>query len=159
MCIRDRCIDELNEVAGYFPKCSIFIEKEEGFEEYIPVQSPEFLPERTVLCGEYNVFFLEDEFSFSEEIECSLDMSEDIIRAENNGDDVVLLRVNYSEDPFFLEKNCDFIRLAVALRSDDADVLEMALLLFQGRCIVSSLCDIDYDLLTEISQKYGAVVV
>ena len=49
-------------------------------------------------------------------------------------------------------------RLPVALYTDEAVVLDAALLQYPGRLLVDSLCEMERPLLEDIAAHYGAIV-
>lgn len=104
-------------------------------------------------------FSLEEEFEFSDELRCSLDMSDEILEIEDRGEDVLLVRVHTAEDAHFFAFNAHMARLPVAFVSDSEEALEMALVLYNGRAIIDSMSDLPRETLERLAMGYGATVI
>ena len=104
-------------------------------------------------------FSLEEEFEFSDELRCSLDMSDEILEIEDRGEDVLLVRVHTAEDAHFFALNAHMARLPVAFVSDSEEALEMALVLYNGRAIIDSMSDLPREILERLAMGYGATVI
>lgn len=105
-------------------------------------------------------FLLDDEnICLSQPIECGYDMADDLIDMEDERVNMLLVKVNSFYDAKFLSFNAYMARLPIAIKADSEEVLEYALLLYQGVAVISSSCDISEEKLKKISEKYGAIII
>lgn len=137
----------------------------------IPLLLPEcLLPPAAALAGEADEedilavwesghCTLEEEFEYSEPVICSLDMSDVILQLENEGPDVLCLMLDTPEDAHSFSLNAHMARLPVAFLSNSEEALEMALVLYPGRAVVNSLCELPRETLERLASAYGATVV
>lgn len=106
-----------------------------------------------------DVFFLPETPEISSPLNCTLDMSEELLEAADTiGIDVISVAVTSVDDAHLLAENAHMATLPVLLRCDDEHALEQALLHYQGRALVDSQSYIPSDRLWEISARYGALV-
>ncbi|MDF2566902.1 MAG: hypothetical protein K0R90_358 [Oscillospiraceae bacterium] len=112
-----------------------------------------------VLANSIQVFLIDnDNLEFTRPISCSVDMADELLEAENESTDVILIEVHTPEDARLFSLNAHIPRLPVAFYSEDELALKTALLLYNGRAIVDSTSLIERDMLEKIASKYGAVV-
>lgn len=123
---------------------------------YAPL--PEEKPDNFAAAIESQCFFLGDNLLLSEPIECSYDLSEDLIDIEDEDCNTALVVLNTLEDAKILAENAMMARLPIAVHAHDPVVLEAALFGFQGRLLVDSECSLEREELESIAQKYGAIV-
>lgn len=108
---------------------------------------------------EKEVFFLGDDVSLSEPIECSYGMVDDLIDLEDEDEiNTFLLEVNSSDDARLLIESAPMLRLPICVHTDDAVLLDYTLRNFQGRMLVDSDCAIEREVLESIGNKYGAII-
>ena len=112
----------------------------------------------TVAANEREVFYLEEDFDLSETILCSDDMADDIMDAEDEGFDVISVRVDSYDDALLLSQNTHMANLPLSIISDSEEALEFALILCSGRNIIDSRSDIDPDTLKALADWYGALI-
>lgn len=103
-------------------------------------------------------FFLPDNLELSEPIDCTYDMSDDIIDLDDENINAVYLMLNSTDDAAMLSENATMSRLPFLVHANDTITLEAALRYYQGRLIVDTRCDIDESELASLSQKYGAIL-
>lgn len=115
--------------------------------------------EGIIVSCETQTFFLEEDFEYSEPVECSVDMSEALIELEDSGCDVILVHVRTVDDAYQFGVNCYMARLPVAILADTEEALEAALLYYQGRAIVSSRSELDPDAMQALAKGYGAIIL
>lgn len=124
-------------------------------------QSVSVLPDAhdLVLANEQQVFLLdEDRIETTEPIACTVDMADDLLDAEEDSFDVLLIEVHTPDDAYQFNQNARMARLPVMFYSDDELALKTALLLYNGRALVDSKSSLPDEVLEEIAFKYGAVV-
>lgn len=104
----------------------------------------------------YNLYC--DNIEFSELLECSVDMTDDILQIEDDSKDVIFVKINTIEDAIDFSKNAHIAKLPVCFSSHDEMALKVALMLYNGRAFIDSNTSIDSKKLSKISKKYGAVI-
>ncbi|MBQ6570673.1 MAG: homocysteine S-methyltransferase family protein [Clostridia bacterium] len=105
-------------------------------------------------------FLLDDEnLNFSEPLVCSFDLADELIDLDDETINVTVVEVCSKAEAHILSKNVNMSRLPIAIAAANEEILEYSLLLFNGIAIVKSDCDIDFDKLSQIAAKYGAIVI
>ncbi|MBQ2755167.1 MAG: homocysteine S-methyltransferase family protein [Oscillospiraceae bacterium] len=112
----------------------------------------------TIAANEREVFYLEEDFDLSETILCTEDMADDIMDAEDEGFDVISVRVDSYDDALLLSQNAHMANLPFSIISDSEEALEFALILCAGRNIIDSRCGIEPDTLKKLADWYGALI-
>jgi len=112
----------------------------------------------TIAANEREVFYLEEDFDLSETILCTEDMADDIMNAEDEGFDVISVRVDSYDDALLLSQNAHMANLPFSIISDSEEALEFALILCAGRNIIDSRCGIEPDTLKKLADWYGALI-
>lgn len=116
-------------------------------------------PEDIIACSYDKTFFLTEDLEFSEPLSCEVDMTEDILEAEDQGWDAVLIEVPTPDDAYHFAQNAHMADLPVGFVSDNESALEMALIYYPGRALVSSsMTDLERDVLEKICEGYGALL-
>ena len=103
-------------------------------------------------------FFLFDDLVLSEPIDCSYGLAEDIIDLDDETVNSVCIELFTADDAALLADNASMTKLPVTVRTNDPVTLEAALRYFQGRLIIDTSCEIDYDILKQLAEKYGAIL-
>lgn len=144
---------------GLFPE---YIERVSGMvSEKSPIR---FGRERTegdelLLANRRQVFFLSpDSIESSPYLECSLDMSDELLELEDTNFDLISVELYSPDDAYHFAKNSSMANLPVMFHSDDEMALKAALLCYQGRAMIDRNCSVAEDRLERIAKKYGAVV-
>lgn len=112
-----------------------------------------------IVCNEGEVFFLEESFELSEPVECSVDMADDLLDAEDEGCEAILVHVKDIDDAYHFGINCHMAKIPVSIIADSAEALEMALLYYNGIAMIDSRSDVDEDEMKKLSDGYGAPIV
>lgn len=99
-----------------------------------------------------------DQIECTEPLECSVDMTDDLLEAESGSEDVILIEINTVDDARDFAANAHIATLPVCFYSHDETALRLALLLYNGRAMVDSRSSIDEETLQKIADKYGAVI-
>ncbi|MCI9273316.1 MAG: homocysteine S-methyltransferase family protein [Clostridiales bacterium] len=115
-------------------------------------------PDAFAAAIESEAFFIGDDIVLSPPIECSYDLSDDLIDIEDEQVNVALVEVNTLEDAKILVENAGMTRLPIDILVNDLSVLEYTLRNFQGRLLVDSKCGFEKDQLYEAAKPYGAIV-
>ncbi len=112
-----------------------------------------------ILANDSSVFFLTvDNIEFTQPLECSLDMTDDLLDCEDDSFDVISVRIDSSDDAVWFSQNAHIASLPISFWSDDELSLKLALRLYNGKAMVDSRSEIEPEKLKEIADKYGAVV-
>lgn len=110
--------------------------------------------------GEKQIFYLDGNIEFSEPVLCESDMTDDIIRAEREGEEVLCIQLESPDDGYNISlNNAQLTIMPAAFFSDDEDALDSGLFFYNGRGIVDGRSIIPEERLREIAARYGAVVV
>ena len=94
-----------------------------------------------------------------EEIECSPNLLEDIIAAEDDPVGAVKIAILERDDVEIFGEDQYAIREALCLWSDVPELLEGALRLFQGRAFYDGTGDLAPEDLAPLVKKYGLIVL
>lgn len=122
-----------------------------------------FEPDHDAAAIESEAFFLPDDLVLSEPLECSFDLSDDLIDVEDEevgGDqvNVAVVRVNTIEEAKILVENASMTRLPIDVLTDDKEVLSYTLRAFQGRLLIDSESELCREDLEAEAKRYGAIV-
>lgn len=107
---------------------------------------------------ETEAFFLGDDIVFSEPIECSIGLGDDLIDLDDEQVNAALVELNSMDDVLLLVEHSSMTRLPIAVRTENPTILDAALRYFQGRLIIDSACDIDREAIEQMSAKYGSIL-
>lgn len=94
-----------------------------------------------------------------EEIECTPDLLEDIIAAEDNPVGAVKIAILEQDDVDIFAQHQYAVREALCLWSDVPELLEAALRVYQGRAFYDGTGDLEPAVLERLSRKYGLIVL
>ena len=94
-----------------------------------------------------------------EEIECTPDLLEDIIAAEDNPVGAVKIAILEQDDVDIFAQHQYAIREALCLWSDVPELLESSLRVYQGRAFYDGTGDLEPADLERMSNKYGLIVL
>ena len=123
---------------------------------YEPAQrDPDMLPcaTGTAAC------FVTRTVDVGEEIECSPDLMEDILAAEDHPVGAVKIAILEQDDVDIFAQHQYAIREALCLRSDVPELLEAALRVYQGRAFYDGTGELEPEDLARLSKKYGLIVL
>lgn len=115
-------------------------------------------PDAYAAAREGEAFFLGDDITLSEPVECDLDMADALIDMEDEQVSAVLIHIRNRDDAQLFAENVHMSRLPVCLSADGPEALDAALRLYQGRALVDSDSEMDPGELRRIAEKYGAIV-
>lgn len=111
------------------------------------------------VANEGEVFFLQEDFELSQTVECSLDMADDLLDAEDEGCSAISVHVATVDDAYQLGVNCHMAHTPISILADSAEALEMALLYYNGIAIIDSRCDVARGEMEELSRGYGSPIL
>ncbi len=120
------------------------------------------LPEREsglVLASDSAVYFLDEDFELSDEMECEVDMSDALLDAEDEAVDALSIRIRSFDDAYHFAQNAHMAHLPVSFLADGEEELENALFYYPGRAMIDSRSDVDEVKQQELAAGYGAVIV
>ena len=121
-----------------------------------PERDPDVIP----CASEKEARFITPDVDVGETIECSPDLMEDILAAEEEAPQGALKIAILEEDDLdIFAENQYVVKDALCLWSDVPELLERALRLYQGRAFWDGTGDLDDAFLAEMSHKYGLVLL
>lgn len=94
-----------------------------------------------------------------EELECSPDLLEDIIAAENDPVGALKIAILSQDDVDIFAQHQYAVNKALCLWSDVPELLEAALRLYQGRAFYDGTGDLPADVLARLSVVYGLIIL
>jgi methionine synthase I (cobalamin-dependent) len=115
-------------------------------------------PDCYAATNEREAFFLGDDIVFSEPIECTSGIGDDLIDLDDERVNVALVEINSLDDAKLLCESSLMTRLPIAVHCDHLTVLDAVLRYFQGRLIIDSDCQIETELIEPLAIKYGAII-
>lgn len=106
------------------------------------------------------VYFFDHDLEYSQAIECSIDMADDLLAAADEGCGALRIHLNTLDDGYYFSLNSHLVDIPVAFESESLEALENALYYYQGRAIlVSTSCEIEKDALEMLAARFGAIVL
>jgi len=125
------------------------------FAAFPPVeQDPDVLP----CASEKEPLFLTADMDVGEPIECSPDLLEDILDAEDEGT-ALKIAIYEQDDLDIFAENQYAIKDALCIETDVPELLEGALRVYQGRAIWDGTMEMEPEFLADMSRKYGLIVL
>ena len=120
-----------------------------------PERDPDLLP----CASEKEARFLTVDVDIGQPIECTPDLMEDILDAEDEGDGALKIAIYNQDDLDIFAENQYVIKEALCIETDVPELLEGALRAYQGRAIWDGTCDMDDRFLQDMSIQYGLIVL
>lgn len=112
-----------------------------------------------MLANERQAFFLEpDTTEISDSIPCEANMDEILCDASDESYDVLKIEINTPDDAMAFIQDAHMATLPVMFSCEDDISLMLALMLYQGRALIDSECELDEETIEKAAAKYGAVV-
>ena len=115
--------------------------------------------EETLAACSTHTFFLREDMAYSDLLECSVDMADQVISAEDAGCEILQIHIGTLDDAYQFGLNADLMRLPVSLVADNLEALETALILYNGRAIIDRLTDLEEESVLPLAQGYNALVL
>jgi len=124
---------------------------------FVPAErDPDVIP----CASEKEARFITPDVDVGEVIQCSPDLLEDILDAEENSPQGALkISVLEEDDLALFAENQYAVRDALCLWSDVPELLEGALRVYQGRAFWDGTGDLEPEFLRQMSEKYGLVIL
>ncbi|MCD8004803.1 MAG: homocysteine S-methyltransferase family protein [Oscillospiraceae bacterium] len=115
-------------------------------------------PDVIPCASETEARFITPDVDVGETIECTPDLMEDILRAEEESPQGALkISILEQDDVDMLAENQYAIKDALCLYSDVPELLESALRVYQGRAFWDGTGDLDKEFLDRMTREYGLV--
>lgn len=111
-----------------------------------------------VVCNETEVFYLSEDFELSKPVKCGLDMADEIMEAESEGCDVILVHLTCNEDAYCFSQSAHMAKLPVSFLAETEEALEAGLIYYNGRAIIDSRSEVPRTQLETLAAGYGAVL-
>ena len=125
------------------------------FSRFAPMErDPDVIP----CASEKDALFLTADMDVGEPIECSPDLLEDILDAEDEGA-VLKIAIYEQDDLDIFAENQYAIKDALCIETDVPELLEGALRAYQGRAFWDGTAEIEPEFLQEMSRKYGLILL
>ena len=121
----------------------------------VPERDPELLP----CASEKEARFLTADVDIGQPIECSPDLMEDILDAEDAGDGCLKIAIYGQDDLDTFAENQYAIQETLCIETDVPELLEGALRVYQGRAFYDGTGDLERADLDRLSKKYGLIVL
>ena len=127
------------------------------FSAFQPVErDPDVIP----CASEKEARFITPDVDVGETIECTPDLMEDILEAEEESPQGALKIAILEEDDLdIFAENQYVVKDALCLWSDVPELLEKALRLYQGRAFWDGTGDLEEDFLQRMAERYGLVLL
>ena len=127
------------------------------FSAFQPVErDPDVIP----CASEKEARFITPDVDVGETIECTPDLMEDILEAEEESPQGALkIAILEEDDLYIFAENQYVVKDALCLWSDVPELLEKALRLYQGRAFWDGTGDLEEEFLREMAGRYGLVLL
>ena len=120
----------------------------------------EYDPDVIPCASETEARFITPDVDVGESIECTSDLMEDILEAEENCPQGALkIEILEEDDVALFAENQYVVKDALCIGTDVPELLESALRVFQGRAFWDGTEDMDPAFLEEMRKKYGLVLL
>ena len=117
-------------------------------------------PDVIACASSHEARFITPDVDVGEPVECSSVMLEDILRAElEQTCGAIKVLIRDEEDLQIFAENQYAIKEALCIESEEPELMEGALRLFQGRAFYDGLGGLSEGVLDEMKQKYGLVIL
>ncbi len=120
-----------------------------------PERDPDVIP----CASEQEARFITPDVDVGEVIECTPDLLEDILDAEEHCQGALKIAILEQDDVDIFAENQYAVKDALCLYSDVPELLEGALRAYQGRAFWDGTGELEPEFLHEMSRKYGLVLL
>lgn len=120
-----------------------------------PERDPDVIPCAT----EKEARFITPDVDVGETIECSPDLMEDILDAEDEPAGAMKIAIYEEDDVAVFAENQYAVSKALCLHSDVPELLEQALRVYNGRAFYDGTAMLEPELLERLSRQYGLVLL
>lgn len=149
--------EQLDRLAGY-ASVPLFLLTAEGVEPWSYTSAPRD-PDVIPCAGNRQARFITPDVDVGEVLECSPDLLEDILRAEDEPVGALKLAILDPDDLDIFAEHQYAVEEALCLCSDVPELMEGALRLYQGRAFYDGTGELGGEFLAQMSRKYGLVVL
>ena len=104
-------------------------------------------------------YFIEPTIDIVADIRCTPDFIEDILASEDEVWGALRVIINSESDLSMFEKNQFILNRPVCIYSDNSDILEKAVRIYNGRAIFDHACDISEEQLLKMASLYGLLIL
>lgn len=115
-------------------------------------------PGELILCSQSEVFYLDEDYELSPPITCGLNMEDEIIAAQDEGCDVLLVHLTTNEDGYCFAQSEHMASLPVCFIAETEEALEAGLIYYSGIAIIDSRSEVPPEQLEALAHGYGAVI-
>ena len=149
--------EQLERLAFYASTPLFWMEGEErrSFPYKVLEHDPDVIP----CAGGAEARFITPDVDVGETIQCSPDLLEDILRAEDEPVGALKIAILEPDDLDIFAEQQYAVRDALCIWSDVPELMEGALRLYQGRAFYDGTGELPEDFLAEMSRKYGLVLL
>ncbi len=157
LCCKGNTTKQLDRLAPYACLPLFRMEGKSCFPLHYKASShdPDVIP----CAGGMEARFITPDVDVGETIKCSPNLLEDILRAEDEPVGALKIAILEPDDLDIFAQHQYAVRDALCLWSDVPELLEGGLRLYQGRAFFDGTGDLPSNFLTEMSRKYGLVVL
>ncbi len=127
--------------------------------DFRALSEPEYDPDLLPCASEKEARFLTADVDIGEALECTPDLMEDILDAEDEGDGALKIAIYSQDDLDIFAENQYAVREALCIETDVPELLEGALRIYQGRALWDGTCELEDRFLQQMSIKYGLIVL
>ena len=120
-----------------------------------PERDPDVIPCAT----EKEARFITPDVDVGETIECSPDLMEDILDAEDEPTGALKIAIYDEDDVVMLAENQYAVNKALCIHSDVPELLEQALRNYNGRAFYDGTGEIEEEVLERLQDRYGLVIL
>lgn len=115
--------------------------------------------EQLVLANYLQPFFITaDNLEYSQSLECSNDMSDELLELNDTNTDAIMIELFSYDDAVMFSENAHMATLPVIFHSESRIALDTALFLYDGRAMIDKNCEIEEYVLEDLAQRYGAIL-
>lgn len=111
------------------------------------------------LADEHQAFFLEpDTTEISDGIPCDANLDEILSDISEEPVDILKIEINTPDDAMAFISNAHMATLPIMFSCEDDISLLLALMLYQGRALIDSECELEPETVEKAADKYGAIL-
>ena len=156
-CPEELALEQLAELAPYASIPLFYVV--DGVPVVWPYEPAEHDPDVIPCASGTQACFVTRTVDVGEELECTPDLLEDIIDAEDDPVGAVKISILEQDDVDAFAEEQYAITKALCLWSDVPELLEAALRVYQGRAFYDGTGDLEREELARLSKKYGLIVL
>ncbi len=136
-----------------------YIQKLRGLADSLKPQRAAHCDISRLVCNEKDVFELPDEITLPDAVNCSIDLADAIMDAEDNGDELIRIFIEKPEDLDYLIESAYLINMPLMLNAANFETLERALKLYIGRVILDPDADLTDEQKSLLISRYNPIIL